>query len=97
MVAGGLSAYAYAPNMSLSLNKWPAFRELIDAGHRLVMFLNYGANTSAVPYILNEFTYFFEISSSETDPEFKNCDLDRPKGANTESVCSLGTTCSTRR
>ena len=85
MVASGLSTYAYAPNKTLSQNEWPTFQELIDVGHRLVMYLDYGANASAVPYILDEFTYFFETSYSETDPEFKNCDLDRPKGANTTS------------
>jgi hypothetical protein len=81
MVTSRLSTYAYAPKKTLSLEEWPTLQELIDADHRLVVFLDYGADASVVPYILDEFTYFFETSYSETDPEFKNCDMDRPAGA----------------
>lgn len=33
------------------------------------------------PYILDEFTYFFETPFSTTDPEFAQCKIDRPKDA----------------
>jgi hypothetical protein len=34
-----------------------------------------------VPYILNEFTYFFETAYDITDSSFPSCDLDRPSGS----------------
>jgi hypothetical protein len=84
--SSGLSSYAYSPETTLSLNEWPTIQELIDSGKRLVVFLgstvtpliepwltslkDYGADTSVVPYILDEFTYFFETPYDTTDPTF---------------------------
>jgi hypothetical protein len=34
-----------------------------------------------VPYILDEFTYFFETPYDVTDKSFNQCTLDRPSGA----------------
>ena len=42
---------------------------------------DYGANPSAYPYILDEFSYFFETPYDTTDPMFPECSLDRPPGA----------------
>ncbi|KAE8442256.1 hypothetical protein EG329_003516 [Mollisiaceae sp. DMI_Dod_QoI] len=42
--------------------------------------LNYGADTSKVPYILDEFSYFFETAYDVTDKSFATCALDRPPG-----------------
>lgn len=36
---------------------------------------------SAVPYILDEFAYYFETPYDVTDPKFADCSLDRPGGA----------------
>jgi hypothetical protein len=35
----------------------------------------------AVPYILDEFSYFFETPYDTTDPTFPECSLDRPPGS----------------
>lgn len=43
--------------------------------------LDYHADTSSVPYILDEFTYFFETPYDVTDSSFNQCTLDRPAGA----------------
>ena len=43
--------------------------------------LDYGASPSKVPYILDEFSYFFETPFDTTDPTFNECTLDRPAGA----------------
>jgi hypothetical protein len=37
-----------------------------------------GADFTRVPYILDEFTYFFETPFDTTDPAFAQCTLDRP-------------------
>ena len=43
---------------------------------------DYNANISTTPYILDEFTYFFETPFDVTDARFSNCSVDRPPGAN---------------
>jgi len=80
MTTSGLSTYAYTPSSSLSMSEWPTLQELITAGTRLVMFLDYGADTATVPYILNEFAYYFETAYDVTDSTFPSCALDRPPG-----------------
>ena len=79
--ASGLKRYAYTPPTSpLALDAWPTLQEMITAGTRLVAFLDAGAEPS-VPYILDEFTYFFETPFDTLDPAFPECTLDRPAGA----------------
>lgn len=41
-------------------------------------FLDSGADVETVPYILNEWDYFFETPFDVTDPKFEQCTLDRP-------------------
>jgi len=42
---------------------------------------DYHADTSSVPYILDEFAYFFETPFDTTKDNFNQCNLDRPAGA----------------
>ena len=77
----GLDSYAYTPKGTLTLDEWPTLQELIDDGKRLVVFMDYEADTSSVPYILDEFTYFFETPYDTTDASFPECSVDRPAGA----------------
>ncbi|KAL5324545.1 hypothetical protein ACEPPN_009091 [Leptodophora sp. 'Broadleaf-Isolate-01'] len=81
MTTSGLASYAYSPGKQLAIADWPTLQELIDAKTRLVMFLDFGANTATVPYILNEFSYYFETAYDVTDNNFPSCDLDRPSGS----------------
>jgi hypothetical protein len=39
-----------------------------------------------VPYILDEFSYFFETPFENTDPDFSSCDLNRPGGSNGDGL-----------
>ena len=39
----------------MKYNAWPTLEEMIDSGKRVVMFLDYGANTTQVDFILPEF------------------------------------------
>lgn len=39
---------------------------------------DYNANTDSVPYILDQFAYYFEGPFDTTDPDFAQCAIDRP-------------------
>ena len=58
--------------------QWPTLREMIKSGERLIVFLDYGAKPSKVPYILDEFDHFWEGPFDTVDPEFNQCVIDRP-------------------
>ena len=78
----GLSKYAYIPlQIPLSVNDWPTLSELILTGKRAVIFMDYKANQTAVPYILDEFSQMWETPFSPTDRNFP-CTVDRPPGLN---------------
>ncbi|KAH7356478.1 PLC-like phosphodiesterase [Rhexocercosporidium sp. MPI-PUGE-AT-0058] len=79
MTTSGLISYAFSPGKQLALEDWPTLQGLIDAKTRLVMFLDFGADTAIVPYILDEFSYYFETAFDVTDNDFPSCDLDRPR------------------
>ena len=79
-----LDKYAFVPDTTpdpLPMSDWPTLGELIASGKRLVVFTDYGAEVTKVPYVLNEFKYFFETPYNVTDPNFAQCKLDRPPGA----------------
>ncbi|MCJ1385483.1 hypothetical protein MMC17_008606 [Xylographa soralifera] len=82
--SSGIKPYAFVPASSpdvLAIDAWPTLQQLITAGTRLVVFLDYGASPSTYPYILDEFSYFFETPYDTTDPTFPECTIDRPPGA----------------
>lgn len=80
----GMASYAFVPSTSpqaLAIDDWPTLGDMIAAGKRLVIFLDYGANEAKVLYILDEFSYFFETPYDTTNPSFPECSLNRPPGA----------------
>ncbi|KAJ5573438.1 uncharacterized protein N7459_007865 [Penicillium hispanicum] len=92
--SAGITDYAFVPSSNpLSIGSWPTLGDLISSGKRLVVFLvsqtlttifprvDYGADTSKVDYILDEFDYYFETPYDVTDSSFSNCSIDRPAGA----------------
>ncbi|KAK7749153.1 hypothetical protein SLS62_008441 [Diatrype stigma] len=85
-VDAGLDGYVFQPDGDLGLADWPTLGQLIDAGTRLVVFMDYNADTSKVPYILEEFKYFFETPFSPTDDNFYQCDIDRPSDATADNM-----------
>lgn len=77
-----IEEYAYIPTPAHSASdpdSWPTLRELIGSGRRLVAFLDSGADTDRVPYLLPEFDYFWETPFDTTDPAFPQCAIDRPE------------------
>ncbi|KAL7266741.1 hypothetical protein RUND412_010697 [Rhizina undulata] len=74
----GLADIAYIPTeRHLNYTQWPTLSELILSGKRAIVFMDYKADQTIVPYILDEFTYMFETPFSQTNASFP-CNVDRP-------------------
>jgi hypothetical protein len=43
------------PQASMTRDDWPTLKEMLDAGQRVVVFMDKGAEDGAVPYILPQF------------------------------------------
>lgn len=85
--AVGLADSAFIPSTTpdtLDIGCWPTYQQLLDAGTRIVVFLDSNADETAVPYILTEFNYFFETPYDTTDPSFPECTLDRPANSSAD-------------
>ena len=52
-----------------------------DQGMMLICLIDYGANTTKVDYIQDEFAHYFETAYDVTDASFSSCSIDRPSGA----------------
>ncbi|KAJ7689923.1 PLC-like phosphodiesterase [Mycena rosella] len=80
----GIASLAYTPSMNpMPQSAWPTLGSMIDAGTRVVVFLDAGADGSdggVVPYILPEFTMIWETPFSVTDASFP-CSVDRIDGS----------------
>ena len=88
----GLDKLAFVPSTSpnqLAYDDWPTIGELIDTGKRLVVFLDYGAAENKVPYILNQYKYFFETPFDMTDASFNTCAINRPPGSSPDGKMML--------
>ncbi|KAF7339277.1 PLC-like phosphodiesterase [Mycena sanguinolenta] len=76
----GLDKLSYAPTTSpLTNTAWPTLGSMIDAGTRLVTFLDNAADLTKVPYLLDEFTNVWETPFDVTDPAF-DCSVNRTHG-----------------
>lgn len=74
----GLSAYAYRPpKVPMALDDWPTLSSMILSQKRVVIFMDYNANQTEVPWILDEFSQMWETPFSPTDPSFP-CSQERP-------------------
>ncbi|KAL1296865.1 hypothetical protein AAFC00_004482 [Neodothiora populina] len=80
--ASGLGPYLYEPPyIPMRLDQWPTLSEMILTQKRVVVFMDYMADQTTVPYILDEFTHMWETPFSPTDTSFP-CDIQRPPGLN---------------
>lgn len=80
----GLADYVFTPDTQLTLSEWPTLGNLISSGNRVVVFMDYNMDISKVPYILDEFIYYFETPFSPTEDNFVQCNIDRPSGASAD-------------
>ncbi|MCJ1403452.1 hypothetical protein MMC11_006675 [Xylographa trunciseda] len=85
--SSGLSKYAYVPSIiPMNLIDWPTLGELILKNQRAVIFMDYNANQTTVPYILDEFSQMWETPFDPTNQTFP-CVLQRPPGiSNTQAM-----------
>jgi len=80
--AVGIDAISYSPVAALTrIYDWPSIGSMIDAGKRVVTFLDSGADFTSVPYLNDEFTNIWETAFDVTDTTF-NCSIDRSHGDN---------------
>ncbi|KAI0811481.1 PLC-like phosphodiesterase [Xylaria sp. FL0064] len=82
--AVGLDSYAYIPSGTLAFDDWPTLGDLISSGNRVVVFMDYNSDTSKVPYILDEFAYYFETPFDPQEAQLTVCNVDRPAGASAD-------------
>lgn len=76
----GLASYAYIPSqVPMSISSWPTLSRMILTGKRAVIFMDYNANQTEVPYILDEFSQMWETPFSPTNRSFP-CTQQRPPG-----------------
>jgi hypothetical protein len=78
IVISGLARYAYTPpKVPMGLHDWPPLSNLILSGKRAVIFMDYQANQTEIPYLLDEFSQMWETPFSPTDRNFP-CTVQRP-------------------
>jgi hypothetical protein len=74
----GLINYVYVPpKIPMGLEDWPTLAEMIITNQRAVMMLDYQANQTAIPWLLDEFSQMWETPFSPTERSFP-CTPQRP-------------------
>lgn len=78
VINSGLIKYVYTPPTSpMPLDSWPTLAEMILTNQRAVVMLDYQANQTAIPWLLDEFSQMWETPFSPTDRDFP-CTAQRP-------------------
>ncbi|KAJ5926425.1 hypothetical protein N7516_008198 [Penicillium verrucosum] len=76
----GLKDLIYTPKkVPMALNDWPTLSEMILRQKRAVFFMDYQANQTAYPWLMDQFSQVWETPFSPTDPTFP-CTQQRPPG-----------------
>ncbi|KKF93357.1 PI-PLC X domain-containing protein [Ceratocystis platani] len=74
----GITRYAYMPPLfPMKRNDWPTLGQMIAADKRVVMFLDYQADQSKYPWLLQQFSQMWETPFDPEDQSFP-CTVDRP-------------------
>jgi hypothetical protein len=80
IINSGLESLLYVPPIiPMALDDWPTLSSFILTGKRALFFLDYNANQTAIPYILDEFSQLSETPFSPTNEDFP-CNIERPPG-----------------
>ncbi|KAL5606067.1 uncharacterized protein BROUX77_003260 [Berkeleyomyces rouxiae] len=75
----GLDGLVYKPTGQPALDEWPTLQEFLDIEVRLVVFMDSYADITKVNYILPQFLYQWQNAYGETNANFPNCSIDRPR------------------
>lgn len=82
----GILKYVYTPPyLPMGLDDWPTLEDMIIRGKRVVMFLDYEANQTAYPWLLDEFSQMWETPFNPVDRDFP-CTVQRPPDLGAESA-----------
>ncbi|KAI1641260.1 PLC-like phosphodiesterase [Biscogniauxia mediterranea] len=82
----GILRYVYTPPLApMRLNDWPTLSEMILSGKRVVMFLDYMANQTEYPWLLDEFSQMWETPFDPVDQTFP-CTVQRPPDLSAEDA-----------
>lgn len=74
----GIAPYLYEPDyIPQRRDQWPTLGEMILSGKRVVFFMDYNANQTAVPYVLDQYSHIWETPFSPVDRNFP-CTVQRP-------------------
>lgn len=74
----GIMKFVYSPPfLPMSLNDWPTLEDMILRGQRVVMFLDYEANQTAYPWLMDEFSQAWETPFDPMNRSFP-CGVQRP-------------------
>lgn len=74
----GLINYVYTPSkVPMAVDDWPTLAEMILSQKRVVAMIDYQANQTAIPWLLDEFGQMWESPFSPTDAAFP-CTAERP-------------------
>ncbi|KAF9741273.1 hypothetical protein PMIN06_012351 [Paraphaeosphaeria minitans] len=80
----GMLQYLYIPpKPNATLEDWPTLAQMILLNKRVVVMLDYLANQTEVPWLLDEFSYQWQTPFSPTDPAFP-CTAQRPSNQDDE-------------
>lgn len=76
----GLKDMVYTPpKIPMGRDDWPVLSSMILSGKRAVIFMDYQANQTETPWLMDEFAQIWETPFSPTDPAFP-CTVQRPPG-----------------
>ncbi|KAI1420556.1 PLC-like phosphodiesterase [Xylaria sp. FL1777] len=74
----GILRYVYTPPYApMNVSSWPTLTDMILGGGRVVMFMDYMANQTEYPWLLDEFSQMWETPFDPVDNRFP-CDVSRP-------------------
>ncbi|WVF68545.1 hypothetical protein IAT40_003313 [Kwoniella sp. CBS 6097] len=80
LTSAGIADYMYTPSASsIALSDWPTLGELIDQKKNVVAFMDYQADFSSEPRLIDEFSNMFEDAYDVTDASF-SCSVNRTSG-----------------
>lgn len=82
----GILKYVYTPPyLPMTLDDWPTLEDMIIRGKRVVMFLDYEANQTAYPWLIDEFSQVWETPFNPVDRDFP-CTVQRPPNLSDSSA-----------
>lgn len=78
--SSGLKDLVYTPSkIPMTLEDWPTLSSMILSGKRAVVFMDYQANQTETPWLMDEFSQMWETPFSPTNRDFP-CTIQRPPG-----------------